>query len=115
MKTSEFLIAGSILTVVFAFGKKSNMTGIGAFRRINNIDSALKTIYKTPNGKERSINDALYFGVGPYPYAYIKDLENAGVFYQNGKNALFGHLTNKSEAYKFLLYLQKNDGGLWYD
>jgi hypothetical protein len=77
---------------------------------------ALHAMYAKPNGRERSINDFVYFGVGDTPYADVYDLKNAGCKFTPGKNnPRWGHLHDKKEGAKFLDYIFKKDGFLYID
>jgi hypothetical protein len=76
---------------------------------------AIRAMYSKPNGKERSINDAVYFGVGDTPYATVFELKEAGCKFTAGKNSAWGHLPDKREGAKFLDYIIKTDGFLYID
>lgn len=77
------------------------------------VDSCLNAIYKKPNGKEKQVNESLFFGVGLKKYAYLKDVKAAKIKdFRKGKNALFVYLT-KLNVKKLLEYLLNKDGILY--
>ena len=71
---------------------------------------ALRAMYSKPDGRERSINDAIYYGMGQYPYAAVFDLNKAQCKFTPSPNSAWGYLSNKREAGKFLDWLYKEDG-----
>lgn len=90
-------------------------------------EGALRAMYSNPTGRECSINDTVYFGVGSSPYATIYDLGQAGckftsppitinewgVFGLLSNKNLWGHLNDKNEGAKFIEWLLKRDGYLY--
>jgi hypothetical protein len=79
--------------------------------RLTTVSAALKKIYAKPNGKEKTINEVINFGVSDTPYAYVSDMKKAKVKFKKSKNAVFGY-PNKENMKKLLDYLLKNDGYL---
>ena len=84
-----------------------------ANKSYQSVGTCLTAIYRTKNdGKERVINESLHFGVGTKKYAYVKDIEQAGIkTFEKSKNPLFGELS-KPNVKKLLEYLLKKDGYL---
>jgi hypothetical protein len=72
-------------------------------------EGALRAMYSKPDGRERSINDAVYFGVGEYPYAAVFDLKKAQCKFTPSHNSAWGYLSDRKEAAKFLDWLYRED------
>lgn len=103
-----FLI--TIAAGVFILDRKKNENPAMEGYRQTTVENALKTIFKKPNGRERSINDAIFFGVGEKPYAWSDLAKKAGLTNFDGA---FKKLT-KNEAKILLSWLEENEGELYY-
>lgn len=61
-------------------------------------------------GQEETINDCLHYGMGFY--AWVSELDKAGIKYKVKHNALFGHLT-KPNVKKLITWLSDTEGYLF--
>lgn len=75
------------------------------------VQAALKKIYSKPNGREKSMNDVIFWGVANKPYAGVKELKAAGCKFNSGQNGLFGW-PDRENMKRLLEFLLKNDGYL---
>lgn len=96
-------------------GKVIGHTKSGKAIYSDHINKLADKIHSKPNGQERTVNDSIHHGVGAHPYAYKTDLKESGVKHEEGKNPLFGHLTDKEETKKHLAWLEKKHGHVAHD
>jgi hypothetical protein len=83
--------------------------GIG--KAYTDINKVLNRIYAKPNGKEKGVNEVIYFGVSDTPYAYRTEANKAGIEYTEGRNSLFVY-PDRENMRKLLTWLLNNDGYL---
>lgn len=76
------------------------------------IEKIVKDAFKAPTGTEIIYNEEFHYGVGDRPYASRQFLEKANVKYEGSPNGLWGRISSKPAARKFLKWLLKYDGYL---
>lgn len=112
MKNNKLIYGGLAAAFGFLLIKKPKIQGIGS-TKFKTVDQVTNAAWKNrQTGVEKIVNEALHFGVGNKPYAYVSDIKRAGIDYTTNRNSAFGHFNSKNDLRRFVEWLNETDGYL---